>query len=59
VDPEVFLREIQPKLQGVRLRELVEATGLSLPYCSLIRQGKRVPHARHWERLRGCTAARD
>ena len=30
------------------------ATGLSRAMCPLIRKGKRVPHARHWEPLRGC-----
>jgi hypothetical protein len=29
----------------------VDATGLSDHYCSLIRLGKRVPHARHWPAL--------
>jgi hypothetical protein len=28
------------------------ATGLSEHYCSLIRLGKAVPHARHWEAFR-------
>ncbi len=51
-DPEVFLRKIQPKLAALRLGDLTQATGLSEPYCSLIRQGKRVPHQRHWETLR-------
>jgi hypothetical protein len=28
------------------------ATGLSEHYCSMIRLGKKVPHARHWGLLR-------
>jgi hypothetical protein len=51
-DPAVFQREILPVLRGVSIGELVAATGLSEHYCSLIRLGKRVPHARHWEGLR-------
>lgn len=50
-DPEAFKRDILPKLQGVPLRKLMEATGLSLRYCSLIRRGEKVPHPRHWGAL--------
>jgi len=46
-----FLREIQPRLQNVPLRDISLATGFSLGYCSLIRRGLRVPHPRHWEVL--------
>jgi hypothetical protein len=51
-DPELFRREILPLIQGVPLRRLVDATGLSLRYCSLIRRGEKVPHPRHWAMLR-------
>jgi hypothetical protein len=51
-DPEVFSREILPLIQEVPLRRLMEATELSLRYCSLIRKGDRIPHPRHWELLR-------
>lgn len=47
-DPEAFKRDILPKLQGVPLRKLMEATGLSLRYCSLIRRGDKTPHPKHW-----------
>ena len=33
------------------IADLVAATGLSEHYCSLIRLGKRTPHARHWHRF--------
>ena len=46
-----FTRDILPRLQGVPLNALVQATGLSLRYCSLIRQGLKVPHPRHREAL--------
>ncbi len=48
---EWFEREIRPKLQRVSIRTLTEATGLSPSYWSLIRRGRRVPHARHWAAL--------
>jgi len=52
-DPEQFTREILPKLQGVPLRKIMDITGLSLRYCSLIRRGEKVPHPRHWAVLCG------
>jgi CRISPR-associated endonuclease Cas1 len=51
-DPEVFVTEILPGLQEVPLRVMAEATGLSVPYCSVIRRGLQTPHPRHWEALR-------
>jgi CRISPR-associated protein Cas1 len=51
-DPAAFQSDILPRLRGLAINDLVAATGLSSHYCSLIRLGKRVPHARHWEALR-------
>jgi CRISPR-associated endonuclease Cas1 len=50
-DPAVFRREILPRLSQVTLSQMVEATGLSEPYCSRIRRGLTVPHVRHWKAL--------
>ena len=50
-DSKVFRRGVLPSLQGVPLSVMMEATGLSLRYCSLIRRGLYVPHPRHWDRL--------
>lgn len=50
-DREQFVDSVAPGLRHRRIAELVEATGLSEHYCSLIRLGKRVPHARHWDAL--------
>ncbi len=50
--PERFIAEILPLLRNVSSRELMAASGLSEHYCSLIRLGKRVPHPRHWGKLR-------
>ena len=52
-DPDTFKREIGPKLKAVSLAAMMRETGLSRPYCAMIRRGARVPHARHWEALRG------
>jgi CRISPR-associated endonuclease Cas1 len=51
-DPAAFTTEILPGLRQLRVPELMDATGLSHHYCSLIRLGKKVPHPRHWETLR-------
>ena len=47
-EAEEFRREVLPGLQGAPLRAMMEATGLSLRYCSLVRRGEEVPHPRHW-----------
>jgi CRISPR-associated protein Cas1 len=51
-DPQLFSEEILPHLRRISLAKLVDATGLSRHYCSLIRLGKRTPHPRHWGALR-------
>lgn len=50
-DPELFTRDILPKLQGVLLREIVEATGCSKAYATDIRRGKWTPHVWTWQAL--------
>jgi hypothetical protein len=51
-DAAIFESEIQPGLRELPIQTLVASTGLSEHYCSLIRLGKRIPHARHWDTLR-------
>lgn len=51
-DPDVFRREIAPRLLHLTGRSLAQATGLSLVYCNQVRRGERVPHPRHWRTLR-------
>jgi len=46
-----FLSDVQPKLANVSVSQISKATGLSLRYASLIRQGKVVPHPVHFEKL--------
>jgi hypothetical protein len=50
-DDREFRRDILPKLQGVTLRRIMEATGLSKRFASQIRNGLAVPHRRHWTNL--------
>ncbi len=47
-DLDTFVRDILPRLRGVSLRVIAEATGLSEGYCSFVRRGQKVPHRRHW-----------
>lgn len=50
-DPDLFRRDILPKLQGVKLAAIVEATGLSKGYASTVRAGKWTPHVSTWPAL--------
>jgi hypothetical protein len=51
-DPGLFTREILPLIQELPLSDLVRATGLTHGYLSQVRRGTKVPHPRHWSRLR-------
>ena len=50
--PETFTREILPGLMAISTRAMASATGLSHPYCSMIKRGVYVPAARQWAALR-------
>jgi transcriptional regulator with XRE-family HTH domain len=50
-DPEWFAREVLPGLAGVKLSEIVEATGMSKAYASDVRRGKWTPHVSTWPAL--------
>jgi CRISPR-associated endonuclease Cas1 len=54
-DPEEFRRDILPGLQHCSPQKMAAATGLSYPYCTLIRKGERLPHPRHWNTLSNLT----
>lgn len=49
--PETFNLEILPGLSAVTAGEMARATGLSRPYCSMIKRGAYVPHPKHWDVL--------
>jgi len=50
-DHTEFSAQIAPALRTVPIVDLVQATGLSTHYSSLIRLGKRTPHERHRDAL--------
>jgi len=45
---EVYANQIQPQLVSATLSEIASAIGVSIPYASDIRRGRRRPHPRHW-----------
>lgn len=55
--PDAFVRTILPGLSAVTAGEMARATGLSRPYCSMIKRGAYVPHAKHWDVLSQLLAA--
>ncbi len=50
-DPNVFRSEVLPGLQNIRTVDLARLTGLSVPYCALIKKGNRMPHPMQWKML--------
>jgi len=48
---EMYANQIQPRLRDASLSEIASAIGVSIPYASDIRRGRRRPHARHWQAL--------
>jgi hypothetical protein len=51
LNEETYLGKIQPLLAGLTQSAIASALGLSKPYASAIRAGRRVPHPRHWQAL--------
>jgi len=50
-DPDLFRRDILPKLAGVKLTEIAEEAGCSKAYASDIRRGRWTPHVSTWGAL--------
>ena len=48
---DFYAKEIQPRLKGATLSQIALALGVSIPYASDIRKGRRKPHPRHWKKL--------
>jgi hypothetical protein len=48
---EAYTKQIQPRLVSKTLSEIASAIGISIPYASDIRKGRRRPHPRHWQKL--------
>ncbi len=48
---EVYEKQVQPQLRTASLSQIAAVLGVSIPYASDIRRGRRRPHPRHWEAL--------
>ena len=48
---DFYAKEIQPRLKDATLSKITTALGVSIPYASDIRKGRRTPHPRHWAAL--------
>jgi CRISPR-associated endonuclease Cas1 len=48
---ELYREKVQPLLARITVPNIATALGVSEPYATDIRAGKRVPHPRHWLRL--------
>ncbi len=48
---QAYRDKVQPRLPGFSVPKISAALGVSEPYATDIRAGKRVPHPRHWVRL--------
>jgi hypothetical protein len=57
-DAEHFRTEILPLIQGLSLREMSDATGVSNTWWSQVKRGLRVPQERHWPVLVGLAVIR-
>jgi hypothetical protein len=47
-DPELYEREIVPRIQQLTVPQLMKLTGLSQFHCWKVKHGERRLHARHW-----------
>jgi CRISPR-associated endonuclease Cas1 len=54
---QAYQEKIQPRLAGVTVPAISRALGISGPYATDIRAGRRCPHPRHWEKLARLTGA--
>jgi hypothetical protein len=48
---DVYMKQVQPALATVTKSRIRSVLGVSEPYASDIRAGKRIPHVRHWRAL--------
>jgi ribosomal protein L37E len=51
LNEEIYREKIQPRLAGITVPAISSALGISEPYATDIRAGKRRPHSRHWPAL--------
>jgi len=48
---ETYTNKIQPRLATITVPAIATAIGVSMPYATDIRAGRRRPHPRHWQAL--------
>jgi len=53
LDEKTYCEKIQPRLAEITVPTISTALGISAPYATDIRAGKRIPHRRHWLTLAG------
>jgi CRISPR-associated endonuclease Cas1 len=51
LDKNAYRHAIHPKLAGLTVSLISRELGISEPYATTVRSGKRIPHPRHWEML--------
>jgi hypothetical protein len=51
LDEKAFTKQVQPRLGDLTIATIALALGVSIPYASDIREGRRRPHPRHWLEL--------
>jgi len=51
LDEAFYGRKVQPLLAGITNSKIAALLGVSIPYASDIRAGRRRPHPRHWQAL--------
>lgn len=48
---QAYREKIQPRLAEITVQAISKELGISGPYATDLRTGKRVPHPRHWDKL--------
>jgi len=51
LNKETYLEHIQPRFSKITVPAIASALGISEPYATDIRRGRRIPHQRHWQTL--------
>jgi hypothetical protein len=51
LNEETYRTKIQPALAALTVPSIATALGISEPYATNIRSGRRIPHPRHWQTL--------
>ena len=48
---KLYKEQVVPRLRDTSVPTIIRALGVSEPYATNLRQGRRIPHPRHWEKL--------